>query len=313
MSKALLSGCQKIFFFLFFSLLSSVCFAETSLESSLNLVLRTADNNAGGGVTRDDCLSLQRLSKQQGRFQILSERILSQRCAPISENGQKQNDTSQKVTDLPWDGKPFCKKDSSRMLECDFNSATGRGLLVLGSSDSPENSPSLICAHFAATSRSPLEYLREINARCIRAEYDWRYENTRSDIRGMLAWVNSPVGHAPITIPASLIDQCQTTFSDAFYCTPTLIVLPELKPSSLTTCALQTMDYALGLGPILRVSSLNSAWKCESKSLLTTDVDQRLSVEERSCVPDDLGRLMNHYCRLPYMPITREPWRTYVP
>lgn len=298
---------------------SSMALASPDLDNSMNVMLRAADNNGGQGLSRDDCQQLKELSSESvsselKRFNKVASEIVSTHCHRGAEDDSTQPQAAQPPVKVDlWDGKSRCLMDSQRVLQCEHNGASGRGLFVYSGSESYTNSPSLVCAHFAATGRSPFELYQEVDHRCVLTEFDWRYESSRSDVQGMKTWLKTEVAHSNLQIPASLAEQCQRVFPDALYCTPTLIVLRERNPDEVSICGLKTRAQLLGLLPLLRISSLNSRWACESKSLLSPDSDQRLSVEERSCVPDHLGRLMNNYCRLPYMPVARHPVRTFIP
>ncbi|MEN9825415.1 MAG: hypothetical protein RI953_1160 [Pseudomonadota bacterium] len=290
----------------------------TRLDETLNFILMAADLNEGNAMSVEDCRRLDALasSKSKGatsRFTIVANKIHAERCARSPENDPQNPYTTKSPLDETWDGKPNCRQSDQRTITCSHNPVTGRGLFAYSGSSTPTNSPTLVCAHHETSSQSPLDMTQEINSRCVLTEFDWRYEGSRSDVFGMHNWLNSSKGAAALSMPGWLKDQCSNSFPDALYCTPTLIVLPESDPASLSICALKTRDYRFGLGPILRISSSNSHWQCESKSLLVPDKDQRLTVEERSCVPDELGRVMNEYCRLPYMPVARKPLRTFIP
>ncbi|MFZ9518852.1 MAG: hypothetical protein ACO3A4_00075 [Silvanigrellaceae bacterium] len=293
--------------------------AESSqLGESLNFLLKAADTSVANGLGGEDCQRLalfasKEVSGEKSRFSDVAARIFAERCMIAKENEPRTDDSLKSPIDETWDGKPMCRQGDERTIACSHNPTTGRGLFAYSGSSTPANSPTLVCAHYEMSALSPLDFVQEIGSRCAVAEFDWRYEGSRSDVFGIQNWVNSSKGAAALRMPGWLKDQCQMSFPDALYCTPTLIVLPERDATTLSVCALKTRDYRFGLGPFLRISSVNSAWHCESKSLLVPDRDQRLSVEERSCVPDDLGRVMNDYCRLPYMPVARKPLRTFIP
>lgn len=292
--------------------------ASGPLSDSMNLLLRAADNNVGNGLSLDDCRQLDELRTDAARpahdrFKNVADRFWKKLCDDASEDGTAvQVDASPKDVQI-WDGQPLCRTGDERILHCSHNSVTGRGLFVYSGSDTTQNSPTLVCAHFSASSRSPFDYLQETGSRCVVTEFDWRYESLRSDVRGVYNWQSSPIGSAALQIPALLTEQCSKVFSDAAYCTPTLIVLREKEETSISTCALRTHDQRFGVGPFLRINSSNSRWHCERKSLLVPNKDERLSVEERSCIPDEFGRIKNDYCRLPYLPVVRRPVRTYLP
>jgi len=292
--------------------------ASVRLTDALNLMLRLSDENANQGITQDDCqqladfLSEAERDTNLSRFAPQAQKIFKNKCG-ASVEGDPLNSAPAAATDSAWDGVPQCGSQGGRVLFCEHNPKTGRGLFALGGTANPENSPTLVCAHFEASSRSPFDYLQEVTNRCVVTEFDWRYEGSRSDVLGMKTWLKSPVGSAALRMPAALRDQCSQVFPDAWYCTPTMIVLPEQDISRVTVCGLETRAQRFGFGPILHIGSANSRWTCESKNLMIPDKDERLSVEERSCVPDHLGRLMNDYCRLPYMPVLRSPVRTYIP
>ncbi|NBO38851.1 hypothetical protein EBU99_09735 [bacterium] len=299
--------------------------SQEEMSQAMNLLLRAADNNSGVGLTASDCASLHELASGVGsaqtRFSRQAAELFAHACARKGDaNKATEDDPNSEPNNAPvsdadalWDGEALCPVGHERILECEHNGKNGRGMFVYSGSDSPVNSPTLVCAQFEATFRSLFEFGQEIDSRCVVTEFDWRYEAQRSDVYGMKTWLESEVSRAPLGIPAALKDQCQKVFSDALYCTPTVIILPEKDPSSLSICQLKTFDHVFGFGPFLHIGSSNSSWTCKSKSLLIPNRDERLSVEELSCVPDDLGQLMNPYCRFPYMPVAREPVRTFIP
>ncbi|MEN9810038.1 MAG: hypothetical protein RLZZ488_1605 [Pseudomonadota bacterium] len=296
---------------------STVAAADT-LTETMNVLLRAADNNGGTGMSATDCRLLNRLRTDDSdptldRFKSVAEKLWSKVCSNTAEDNTAADSSAPQQDVLIWDGQPVCRNTDERVLQCQHNPKTGRGLFVYAGSHALQNSPTLVCAHFTASSRSPFDFLQETDSRCVVTEFDWRYESSRSDVRGLHSWVVSPIGSAALQIPALLKEQCSSVFSDAVYCTPTLIVLHEQDSTRMSICGLKTHDQLFGIGPLLRISSSNSRWVCESKSTLIPDQDSRLSVEERSCIPDHLGRLANDYCRLPYMPIARRPVRTYLP
>lgn len=297
---------------------STAAGAADQLTETMNLLLRAADNNAGNGLSAADCRLLDRLRKDDSgptrdRFATVAEKLWMKVCSNTAEDNSSAGPAASQQDLMVWDGQPVCRNTDERVLHCNHNPKTGRGLFVYAGSDTPENSPTLACAHFGASSRSPFDFLQETDSRCVVTEFDWRYESSRSDVHGLHSWVSSPIGSVPLQIPAVLKEQCNNVFSDAVYCTPTLIVLREKDATNLSICSLKTRDQRFGIGPLLRITSSSSRWNCESKSILIPDKDTRLSVEERSCVPDHLGRLQNDYCRLPYMPVARRPVRTYLP
>jgi hypothetical protein len=296
---------------------SSPAFASGQLTDALNLMLQLSDKDREFGLSHDDCRRLNEFAvrakdvEELARF-VKQASLLLKRCESGHEDDQAAS-LPAKVDDATWDGNPHCGGAGQRVLHCEHNPVTGRGLFVFSGSETPENSPTLVCAHFEATSRSPFDYLQEVGSRCVVTEFDWRYEGLRSDVFGLKSWLKSPVGRAALRIPAALRDQCTQVFADSVYCTPTLVILPERDPNQVTICSLETKDHSFGLGPVLHINSLNSRWTCTSKLLLIPNRDERLSVAERNCVPDHLGRLMNDYCKLPYMPVSRSPVRTYIP
>ncbi|NBX18109.1 MAG: hypothetical protein EBR09_12170 [Proteobacteria bacterium] len=296
---------------------SSSALASDSLDGALNLMLRLSDSNSPAIPAPEDCRMLGRIagsaaaSDELHRFKNQADSLIHKCLSPREDDSSAAAQVSPQ--DAVWDGVPLCGQDKTRTLLCEHNPLTGRGLFAYSSASSPENSPTLVCAHFEGTSRSPFDFLQEAGSRCVVTEFDWRYESSRSDVAGLKSWVKSPVGSAALQIPSLLKEQCSQVFGDSVYCTPTLVILPEKDPAQVTICSLETKDYRFTFAPVLQVNSLNSRWTCESKSLFLADKDQRLSVAERSCVPDHLGRLMNDYCRLPYMPVARKPVRTYIP
>jgi hypothetical protein len=252
------------------------------------------------------------------RFRSEARRLLKERCGdeklssavedtPVSDS-QKNSEP-----DAIWDGQAVCAAGDEQVLQCEHGSANGRGVFVYSGSESPDNHPTLVCVHFEASYLRPFEREQLVDARCVVTEFDWRYESQRSDVVGIRNWATSAVNHAPMQIPAALKNQCNQVFPDALYCTPTLIIFPDTSSRSrVGICRLRTSDSVLGLGALLRIGSWNSRWECESKSLDVPDRDERLTVEERSCIPDHLGRQQNPFCRFPYLPVARRPVRTFL-
>jgi hypothetical protein len=302
-----------------FSPLSASDLIAGEINHDLNLILRASDNNAGRGLSKEDCGRLGVLATTSDsvtgiRFKGIAQKFFAKSCTQTPV-GLLYSSALEGPADpiVLWDGVPICQTGNSQILSCQHNAKTGRGLFIYSASDSPERASTLVCAHFEATSKNPIEFLQEVDSRCVVTELDWRYEFVRSDVQGVNTWVSSPIGQTALQMPSFLREQCRDSFSDAVYCTPTLIALPEKDSSHLTLCSLRTQDYRFGLGPILTIASSNSRWECQSKSLIVPDKDRRLSVEERACVPDQIGQLMNVYCRLPYVPVARHPLRVFIP
>jgi hypothetical protein len=286
---------------------------------NLDLFLRASDISSGNVLNLDDCLALRLMSESRdadpNRWQKRAQAFYQAHCGEKGEKSGSAADSPtlvDKSADAIWDGTALCNTADSRLIHCEHRGENGRGLLVYAGRDSLENSPTLVCAHFEATYRSPFEHEQQIAARCVVTEFDWRYEGLRSDVYGVKNWLQQKTAHSPLQIPGALKSQCTEVFPDAIYCTPTLIVFPESDPTRVSTCQLSTHDRVLGLGAVLRVGSWNSRWVCESRSLITPDKDTRLSIEERACVPDHLGQHKTSYCRFPYMPVARKPLRTYI-
>lgn len=307
-------------FFAPMSALASVTTAETA--EKLNLFLRAMEESPAVKIGAQDCVQLKEIASSlesgSSRFRSTAERFLRSSCDGEGSQLAHQEDQDRPASKLDdpvnvvWDGVALCQTANERILHCEHKAGGGRGLFVYAGQDSLENSPSLVCVHYEATYHSPFEREQEVSARCVVTEFDWRYESSRSDVVGIKNWLSADVMHSPIQIPAALKQQCSSVFPDALYCTPTLIVFPETDSTRVGICQLKTHDRLFGLGPILRVGSWNSRWDCESKSLVIPNPDERLSVEERQCVPDHLGRQQKPYCRLPYLPVARRPLRTYL-
>ncbi|MBM3383165.1 MAG: hypothetical protein FJY29_12110 [Betaproteobacteria bacterium] len=285
----------------------------------LDLFLRASENSQGESLMSEDCLALRSLTEVQStesvRWRKRAQTFFQARCAEQLTGKMGFEDApalSDKSADAIWDGTALCSAGDQRLIRCEHRGENGRGLLVYAGRDSWDNSPTLVCAHVEATYRSPFEHEQQVAARCVVTEFDWRYEGLRSDVYGVINWLLQKAPHAPLQIPAALKSQCTEVFPDAIYCTPTLIVFPETDPTRVGICQLNTHDRVLGLGAILKIGSWNSHWVCESKSLIVPDMDSRLSVEERQCVPDHLGQHKTPYCRFPYMPVARKPVRTYI-
>ncbi len=299
-----------------------VAMASQDVSSALNLFLRAAQSNSGQRMSDSDCSELRAIAENSdtnfSRFKKEAESFLQVRCGNERRGSLAYEDSippqaaNPDLQDTVWDGTALCQTADERVLHCEHRGENGRGMFVYAGQSLLENSPSLVCAHFEATYRSPFELEQQVAARCVVTEFDWRYEAQRSDALGIKNWLASRVNHSPLQIPDALKKQCAAVFPDALYCTPTLIVFPESDSTRVGVCQLKTYDRVFGLGALLRIGSWNSRWECESKSTLLPDKDDRLSVEERSCVPDHLGRQMTPFCRFPYMPVARKPLRTYI-
>ncbi|NBW82318.1 hypothetical protein EBR21_11245, partial [bacterium] len=218
------------------------------LDETMNFILMAADVSDGAAMNSEDCLKLDFLASSNGaenhsRFSALARSIYTERCARSPENDSQKPDSAKPPVDETWDGKPICKDSDRRTIACSHNTITGRGLFAYSGSSGPINSPTLVCAHYEISSRSPLDFTQEVDSRCVLTEFDWRYEGSRSDVFGMHDWLNSSKGATSLSMPGWLKDQCSRSFPDALYCTPSLIVLPESDPSSLSICALKTRDY----------------------------------------------------------------------
>lgn len=318
-----LPGYSKVTIFILLSPgVLPVAMASQDVSSTLNLFLRAAQSNSGQRMIDSDCSELRTLAENRdanfSRYSKEAESFLQARCgakskgSPVHEDQEPPQSTTPDLQDSVWDGTALCQTADERVLHCEHRGENGRGMFVYAGQPSLENSPSLVCAHFEATYRSPFELEQQVAARCVVTAFDWRYESQRSDALGIKTWLASRVNHSPLQIPAALKKQCAAVFPDALYCTPTLIVFPESDSTRVGVCQLKTHDRVFGLGALLRIGSWNSRWECESKSTLLPDEDERLSVEERSCVPDHLGQQMTPFCRLPYMPVARKPLRTYI-
>lgn len=297
----------------------SVAQATVEIETQLDLFLRASELPSETTLSAEDCSALKNLShsasRSEVRLQKRAKEFFSAHCSQSGEaKGASEDNTpfSDKSGNDIWDGTAQCQTSDERLIHCEHRGENGRGLVVYTGRNSLENSPSLVCAHFEGTYRSPFEQEQQIAARCVVTEFDWRYEGMRSDVYGVKNWLYQKVAHSPLQIPAALKSQCAEVFPDAIYCTPSLIVFPESDTTRVSICQLNTLDRVFGLGAILRVGSWNSRWICESKSLMVPNQDERLSVEERQCVPDHLGQHKTPYCRFPYMPVARRPVRTYL-
>ncbi|MEY2987250.1 MAG: hypothetical protein RJB13_771 [Pseudomonadota bacterium] len=302
-------------------LLSHSALASELSASALNALLAAGSLSVGESLKENDCEVLAAVlqDNQPGsrRFKEAAQATFDSRCRGKNE----ENDKGQVASDEPidhvqkfqiWDGDAICRTADDRIQACEHGSFNGRGLFVYSSSQSLENRPSLVCAHFELNYRSPFEYEQLIDGRCVVTEFDWRYESARSDVHGIQNWLKTDVNHSALEIPAALKTQCSLVFPDAIYCTPTFIVFPEPDDSRVGVCRLRTHDRVLGLGAIFRIGRWNSQWDCQSVSMLVPDRDSRLSVGERACIPDHLGQLQTSFCRLPYMPVARRPVRTYM-
>ncbi len=104
-------------------------------------------------------------------------------------------------------------------------------------------------------------------------------------------------------IPFALAEQCLTTFTDAAFCSPTLVVMPTQNPDVFDACGLQTNLHDFN-AIVARIAHGTSRWVCESKDLRVVDKQNRLSMREWDCVPNMWGNI-SAGCKLPYLPTTQ--------
>jgi hypothetical protein len=160
-----------------------------------------------------------------------------------------------------------------------------------------------VCAFTGATGEWLFESDYVISSKCVVSELDWRSPGGRPDVRGVFQWLDEPGTRKPAKLPFALGEQCQTTFSDAAFCSPTLVVMPTQNPDVYDACGLQT--HLKGFNPIVvNIVRGQSRWVCETKDLRVVNKQERLSVHEWDCVPNLRGNISS-MCKLPYLPTTK--------
>jgi hypothetical protein len=217
-----------------------------------------------------------------------------------------QSAANEAVAAAPWSAQPLCNTEAGNIPECAFNHQNGHGLFVLQQANKHSFPNFLVCASTAGQTRSFLDFTELVSSRCLVSSLDWANGSGRSDFRGVFNWANMKSRYDILAMPAPLAQHCASAFSEATYCSPSLLVLSTRTTEEFDVCSLYTKRSSLNL-IVLEVHRGNSKWKCERKDLRNPDSQERLPVGDWNCVPDLWGNV-NELCALPYIPTT-EPLR----
>ena len=213
-----------------------------------------------------------------------------------------------------WDEPPLCPANSRYNHLCYFNKKTGRGLFIFEEPEIQAFSNYLVCASKAGEHSGFFGSGYAITSRCLISSLDWRVythidkdTRIRNDVRGFLNWTESNAFEKPIALPVALAEQCREAFKGAIYCSPQLIVLPTQVSKAFDVCELETYRSAVSI-LFISIKSGSSHWKCQRFDLAKDPVNEILSVEEESCLPNYAAEV-DPGCDLPYIPRTEYPIR----
>ncbi len=297
----------------------SVAHGATSadvLQESLNVMTEVSSADA------------KELPKQCQKFKVFVEKVtpilekhpqlskLSQRLQEFEKrvcpDGNSAFENAPPVAPLPnmtvWSSQPKCKERVGVIPYCEFRHTNGRGLFALSQNDKLWAPNFLVCASTAGSQQMAFgsDYL--IETKCRISNVDWIAGSGRPDVQGLFYWLEQPATRTSIEIPQALAQQCDTMFPEAVFCSPTLMVLPTQKRDFVDVCSLETylakVDFV-----VVRVSSGNSRWTCETKNLRNVDAQENLTAQEWGCVPNQFGKTDGR-CALPYIPTTQN-WRSH--
>ena len=129
-------------------------------------------------------------------------------------------------------------------------------------------------------------------------------QDLRSDLKGLFNWIDKKTKYDPVKIPKPLMTQCSEVFKDAYFCTPTLIVLPTTEDDVVDICSMKTKNIDVRV-PFLRVVKANSKWDCKSVDMKVPTFKEKLDKDDHLCVPRDSGKIKKS-CLLPYIPNEQE-------
>jgi hypothetical protein len=215
-----------------------------------------------------------------------------------------------------WRTQPRCNAGHGPIANCTFRHQNGRGFFTLAERGRYSFPNALACVMNAGSGNWLLESDYVISSRCLVSSVDWRAPSGRSDVLGLFQWLEEPAARKPIELPSALANQCESSFPEAAFCSPTLLVLPSKHAHKFDVCGLHTRRHSMN-GIVFRIATGTSKWKCETKDLRVVDEQKRLSDAEWHCVPNRWGNVSN-MCLLPYIPTTknvrsRESYDTDVP
>lgn len=225
----------------------------------------------------------------------------------VQEN-DVNTDPAVQTNPLVWQSQPECTDSPRQVYRCSYNHDRGRGMFIYERPTPPVLEHFLVCAQSAGESSGLFSSGYSITSRCVVSSVDWfayvRLDpqiRIRSDVRGVLRWESGRAKTRPIQLPRFLAEQCATAFSEAIFCSPTLMVLPTTNPNVVDVCGLHSSRQALGL-QFIHISSVSSQWQCTRTDLrVQTPEPNTLSVKESECIPDSSGEV-DASCDLPYLP-----------
>lgn len=126
----------------------------------------------------------------------------------------------------------------------------------------------------------------------------------RSDVMGLIRWTLSPGRGKALAIPNELGEQCQGIFSDAYYCSPTLIVLPTYKGDKVDVCTMKA-DIKRFTFIVASFSRVESQWFCQRMDIGKPIIDEDHHEHKTHCIPHLNGEIHSS-CILPYIPVRQE-------
>lgn len=227
-------------------------------------------------------------------------------------------DGSAEIPSALWQSAPLCATGDRRVRVCRYSHSAGRGLFIYRQDSVAAFSNFLVCALSANSTGGPLSSGYSITSRCTLSNLSWdaylplypRSREIRPDVLGVLRWPDLDAAGTPIELPAALSTQCELAFSNALFCTPTLMVLPVDAGRTVDVCSLRTKRSTVRL-PFIRISSGSSRWEC-GRVDLAARIDFRphssLPYKEQRCVAAPNGRV-NSSCDYPYVPRTQKDVR----
>ena len=210
-----------------------------------------------------------------------------------------------------WDGKPQCT-DEANSVACWFSFEHGGRGLFIHKNETTGNF--LVCASTAGRLDIPIHKQAVVTTQCAVSSVPWDYYahlsgyalNQRPDIKGVLRWNTwSSSRWGKMTIPAGIQDQCATSFPDALYCSPLMLILRNSNPAKLDVCQLRTKEdnvWALGF----TFNSKTSSWTCRTEDMSVVGNNENITSSERYCLPWQVGTY-NHECATPYIPRQEHP------
>jgi hypothetical protein len=294
------------------------------LENALNLLIELASVQGQPiQITGPICDKVEKfiLSQEASSNSISIQNIVDRLkqssltvCAVSQPQDEEEPKSEKPVPQSVWTDEPLCQVSNKNTMSCKYSHKNERGLFIFKQPTAKSFPNYLVCAQSADQSGGIFASGYAIKSRCEVSALHWQgYTNLdpnqemRSDVQGLLKWTSQPTVSRPIAMPQLLADQCTSAFSDALYCTPTLLVLPTLSSQELDVCGLQTEKWALGISYI-SISANSSKWKCKRHNLAAVVKDEVLPLSESQCVPNFKAEYDNS-CDLPYIPRSQEKIR----